>query len=125
MTTFEIVLVWYSVFTFASIIAIFSILWFGRLLEITKSQLKLAMGISIILAFSASVYAFISTTSQPIPYPPIYVGFKTYFYAVASFVFICLPYFLIAGRRNMIEKYNIDIRNKWPWQIKKLKNSLR
>lgn len=116
-------LLWYGVTIVALAIGIYGALYFARLLDITRKQFFVAITAGVVLSALDDAFHYVTSTHM-ITY--IYDDIFTYAaLTIAPIIIVCLVYFIFVGRRNLREKYNIEIKGQWPWEIKRLKEMHR
>lgn len=117
-------LLWYGVTVAAVAIGIYATIYFARLLDITRRQLLLALPVGIVLSALTDALRYVTPTHMA-----VYIYDNIFTYAVLTIgpiIMVCLVYFVfVVGRRNLLEKYNIEIKGKWPWEIMRLKEGHR
>ncbi len=120
---FYAALLWYGTPIAALAIGIYGVLYFARLLDITERQFLVAITGGIILSALFDAFYYVTSTHLT-----VYLYEDIFTYAtltIAPIIIVCLVYFIFIGRRNLIEKYNIDIRGLKLLEIKRLKEMHR
>ncbi len=117
-------IVWYVVPVVGLAIGIYATIYFARLLDITKRQFLVAMIGGIILSILNDAFHYVTSIHMPayLLYNDIY---RYAGITIGSIIIVCLVYFIFAGRRNLKERYNIEISGLWPREIKKLKEKYK
>ncbi|OWP56579.1 MAG: hypothetical protein B2I17_05855 [Thermoplasmatales archaeon B_DKE] len=116
-------MLWYGTPIAALAIGIYGVLYFARLLDITERQFLVAITGGIILSALFDAFYYVTSTHLT-----VYLYEDIFTYAtltIAPIIIVCLVYFIFIGRRNLIEKYNIDIRGLKLLEIKRLKEMHR
>lgn len=121
--SFFVAVFWYGGLGAISLLVIYSIFWLKRLMDITKRQLFIALLVSIVLAVLLSIDKYLQFVAQPIQSPLYSDLFEIYLLIVSSFGIICLLYFFVLGKTNLMKNYNININGLWPREIKKMKQA--
>lgn len=118
-------LLWYGGLGILSLVSIYVIIWFGRLVEITRIQLVKALSVGALLSVILIVNEYFRLGSEPVLIRgPLYsIVFDSYLLIFSGLGIVCAPYFFIAGRKNLLEKYGFDFRYKRISEIRKLKES--
>lgn len=110
---------WFGVSAVAVAIGIYGTVYFARLMDITRRQLVAPITLGIVISALVDAFHYITFTN-----------FKVYNYddiftytvlTIGPIIMVCLVYIINMGRRNLLEKYNIEIAGKWPKEIKRLK----
>ena len=110
---------WFGVSTVAVAIGIYGMLYFARLMDITRRQLVAPITLGIVISALADAFHYITFTNITVH---IYDDIFTYaVLTIGPVIMVCLVYIINIGRRNLLEKYNIEIAGKWPREIKRLK----
>ena len=92
-------------------------------MDITKRQLFIALLVSIVFAVLLSMVKDLEFVARPIQSPLYSDLFEIYLLIVSSFGIICLLYFFVVGKGNLMKNYNININGLWPREIKKMKQA--
>lgn len=112
-------LTWFGVTTVAIAIGIYGLIYFARLLEITRRQFVVPITGGIVISALDDAFHYVTSTHMT-----AYIYDDIFAYAaltIGPIIIVCLVYFIFIGRRNLREKYNIEIDGKWPKEIKRLK----
>lgn len=114
-------ILWYGAGVVGTALAIWGLIYFARLFDITRKQLYIGLtGGFFLAAGNVSFYYFTSTHMVHYLYDDI---FRYAELVALSILAICLVYFLLTGMRNIRKNYNLDIRGLWPREIKELKRA--
>ena len=114
---------WFGVSTVAVAIGIYGMLYFARLMDITRRQLVAPITLGIVISALVDAFHYMTFTHFT-----VYNYDDIFTYAVLTIgpiIMVCLVYIINMGRRNLLEKYNIEIAGKWPKEIKRLKEMQR
>ncbi|MFG1449343.1 MAG: hypothetical protein AAE983_01720 [Thermoplasmataceae archaeon] len=114
---------WFGVSTVAVAIGIYGMLYFARLMDITRRQLVAPITLGIVISALVDAFHYMTFTHFT-----VYNYDDIFTYAVLTIgpiIIVCLVYIINIGRRNLLEKYNIEIAGKWPKEIKRLKEMQR
>ena len=114
---------WFGVSTVAVAIGIYGMLYFARLMDITRRQLVAPITLGIVISALVDAFHYMTFTHFT-----VYNYDDIFTYAVLTIgpiIIVFLVYIINIGRRNLLEKYNIEIAGKWPKEIKRLKEMQR
>ena len=114
-------LFWYGGLGALSLVVIYFLFWQRGLMDITRKQLLLVLPVGTALAALLSAIRYIQFMSQPFSSYLFSVLFEIYLLVVCSFGIVFTIYFRIAGRKNLMKKYNFDINGRSNREIKRLK----
>ena len=100
-------------------IGIYATIYFAKLLDVTIKQFFIALSGGLLLsAFNLAFHYFSSTHMVSSLYNNIFIDIVL---TLGSIIIVCLIYFIIAGRGNLLKTYHVNISGKWPREIKELK----
>ena len=119
LITFFAYVLWFGVSTVAVAIGICGMLYLARLMDITRRQLVAPITLGIVISALVDAFHYMTFTHFT-----VYNYDDIFTYAVLTIgpiIMVCLVYIINMGRRNLLEKYNIEIAGKWPREIKRLK----
>ena len=115
-------ILWYGVTAAVVAIGIYATIYFARLLDITRRQVFVALPVGIALSALDDAFKYVTSTHMAVYF---YDDLFTYtVLTIGPIVVVWIVYFVfVAGRRNLLEKYNIDISGSWPGEIKRMKEA--
>lgn len=88
-------------------IGIYAAVYFAKLLDVTRKQFFIALSGGLLLsAFNLAFHYFSSTHMVSSLYNNIFIDIVL---TLGSIIIVCLIYFIIAGRGNLLKTYRINI----------------